>query len=658
VINTDIVGVSIDRGQHTVLVVDDNPVTRYSTGRVLRAAGFKTVEAASGQEALDQTKANNISAVVLDVHLPDFDGFEVCRRLRAEPETAVVPVIHLSATYLEDRHKVAGLNSGADAYITHPAEPPILVATVQALVRARMAEEQVRRSEAKFRAIYARAESGIALIDAAGRFVELNPALMKMLGRPDAEVVGRRISEFAAPESEQTLRERTEGESTVNEFGRELLTIRRPDGTDAHVELSLSPYGEPGLRVAIVSNVSDRVALEQQRQQLLEREQAARMMAERHSQTKDDFVAVLSHELRNPLNAMLMGIHVLQRRNISDEVAQGLKMIERNANTQARIIADILDLSRLNSGKLMLERSMVDAAGIVRATVDGMQPAFDERRVSVHCDLDSGAGPAWIDATRFQQILWNILTNAVKFSYPGGRVVVLLTRDDTLLQLVVRDYGQGIDPAFIGMVFEKFSQGLAPGNLSQGGLGLGMSIVKHLVELHGGTVRAESEGAGTGATFTVALPLTAHRADIPRSDFADSSKRVLDSDIQGLSILVVEDDEQAREMLSLILRERGAHVATASDYATALEAFDAAAPAVLVSDIGLPGRDGYDLVREIRQRESAGTSRRPLCAIALTAFGRPEDKSMAIAAGFDLHMSKPLKAYQLVTAIAQLSSPA
>ncbi|MFO0745453.1 MAG: ATP-binding protein [Myxococcota bacterium] len=493
--DTDVVAASIERQNHTVLVVDDNPTTRYATGRALRAAGFKTAEAATGQEAL-ALAAGDVSAVILDVHLPDIDGFEVCRRLRAVPSTAVLPVIHLSAMYVENKHKVVGLDAGADAYLTHPADPPILVATVQALVRARLAEDELRRSEAKFRAIYTQAESGIALIDAGGRIAEANPAMQKMLGRSHDQIAGRSLGDFAAPGQAPTMHVAPAGSEPGAASRREVFAVLRPDGTELYLEWSISPHIEPGLRVGVFANVSARRALEAQRDALFEREQAARIAAERHSRTKDDFIAVLSHELRNPLSAMLMGVQMLQRRGVAPEVGKGLAVIERSVKSQARIISDILDVSRLNSGKLALERGMVDPAALMLTTIDGMRATIDEHRLRIVTDLDAAHEPVWIDATRIQQVLWNILSNAVKFSQPDGEIRVRMTRDDDSLCVSIQDFGRGIEPAFLGTIFDKFAQVASPENRAHGGLGLGLAIVKQLVELHGGTVRADSEGLG------------------------------------------------------------------------------------------------------------------------------------------------------------------
>lgn len=649
----DVVSITIDRADHTVLVVDDNPATRYSTARTLRAAGFKTEEAASGTEALSKSE-NNISAVVLDVHLPDIGGFEVCRMLRAKPKTAVVPVVHLSATYVEDRYKVAGLNSGADAYLTHPAEPPILIATVQALVRARLAEEQLRKSEAKFRAIYTQAETGIALVDSAGTIVEANPALVRMLGRAPEEVIGHKVFELAPAHWQAAVRALVEQDELPARQWREAFALALPDGEEVHLEWTMSPHIEPGLRVGVVSNISARKKLEEQRESLLEREKAARTSAEQHSQTKDNFIAVLSHELRNPLNAMLMGLHVLFKRGGTPETMTGLRMIERNVQAQARIISDILDVSRINSGKLTLNRELIDPAAVLSSALDGMKEAVEQRRLAVTLDAGSAHELVWLDATRFQQMFWNIFNNAIKFSEPGGIVEASLKRVDDSLVLAVRDYGKGIAPEFLLTIFDKFSQGATPGNRAHGGLGLGMAIVKHLTELHGGSVVVESEGPGKGTTVTLTIPALA--APLHGEDLSvDSALLDPDSNLTGLLILVVEDEPQNREMLTLILRDRGATVVTAQDYEEAIQALDDKWPAILVSDIGLPGRDGYDLVRELRRRESVSGLPRRLPAIALTAFGRQQDIERALEAGFDAHLAKPLRAHDLVTRINALA---
>ncbi|MES2938672.1 MAG: response regulator [Pseudomonadota bacterium] len=653
-IDTDVIHTTIDRAAHTVLVVDDNPATRYATARVVRAEGFATQEAASGMEALAMAMAG-VSAVVLDVHLPDIDGFEVCRRMRAHPRSSLLPIVHLSATYIRPEDRVTGLNAGADAYMVHPVEPAVLVATLQALIRARSAEDALRRSEMRFRAIYDQADSGIALLDAQGCFADVNPALQRLLGRPAHELLGQPVRAFAAPGQAADVDRLLSGPSADGEPARSEFPLLRPGGAPVYLEWSVSSHAEPGLRIAVAIDVSQRHELERRRLDVLEREQAARAVAERHSRTKDDFIAVLSHELRTPLNAIMGWVHVLKRRGAAPEAIRGLDAIERNVKTQARIISDILDVSRINSGKLRLDREPIDPAELIASSLASVTDEAAEKRVRIRTDVGQAHGPAWLDPARFQQIFWNLMTNAIKFSHPDGEVEVLLRRDGERLDLTVRDHGVGIAPEFIGHMFDRFAQSDAPGNRAHGGLGLGLAIVKHLAELHGGSVQASSDGLGHGTTMRVELPVqgTAPEAVHAPSAREDSDGASSERALQGLDVLLVEDDAEATEMMIVVLADRGARVRCARSFDTAVEAMQAAWPDVLVSDIGLPGRDGYELARQARLMQPPGAARR-LPAIALTAFTRPEDREKAEQSGFDMHLSKPLQPQKLVNAIGEL----
>jgi PAS domain S-box-containing protein len=653
-IDTDVINATIDRSVHTVLVVDDNPATRYSTARVIRAAGFRTAEAASGGEALELI-AQGVSGVVLDVHLPDIDGFELCRMIRAKPATASLPVVHLSAEYVRSEDRVTGLNAGADGYMVHPVEPAVLVATMQALIRARTAEDELRKSEQRFRAIYDQAQSGIALLDGQGRFEDVNPAMLRMLGRTREEMVGRPLSDFVPPEWKAFIGAQIGHPSDEHTPWRGEFPLLAADGRPVRLEWNVSSHAQPGVRIAIALDISERYELEQRRRDLLEREQAARRSAERHSRTKDDFIAVLSHELRTPLNAIIGWVHILKRRGSTPEGAKGLDAIERNVKTQARIISDILDVSRINSGKLRLDREWTEPAELVVSSIDALSGSIDEKRIRVDAKVQGAHAPAFLDPARFQQIFWNLMTNAIKFSPEGGRIVVDLQRTGDRLRLEVRDFGQGISAEFLPQLFDRFTQSDAPGNRRHGGLGLGMSIVKHLVDLHGGEVSAASEGVGRGTLVRVELPVESQADTVSPVDAPDTDGGVDDEDsaaVHGLDVLVVEDDREASEMMTVVLSDRGARVRIAVDYDSALRAVQQAWPDVLVSDIGLPGRDGYELVRSVRELERE--RRAPhLQVIALTAFARAEDRDKTLAAGFDLHLSKPLKPHQLLEAIAR-----
>jgi PAS domain S-box-containing protein len=645
--DTEVLNVTIDRARHTVLVVDDNAATRYSTGRVLRAAGFPILEAASGTEAI-ALSAQGVSAVVLDVHLPDIDGFSVCRAIRARPATQTLPVVHVSATHVASEDRITGLNAGADAYMVHPAEPAVLVATIQALIRARTAEEKLRRSEQRFRAIYDRAQNGIALLDPEGRVADANPAMLGILGRSRDEVIGRALSEFAPADWREHAAAASVEHSWHGEFPLEGL-----GGVPMFLDWNVSEPIDEGLRVAIATDVSERRELDMRRREVLEREQAARATAEQHSRTKDDFIAVLSHELRTPLNSIVGWVAIMMRRNPSPEALKGLQAIERNVKAQARIISDILDVSRINSGKLQLEREEVVPHEVVSNGIAALQASVAEKSIQLDVDLSQAQGTAWMDPHRYQQIFWNLITNAIKFSQRGGTVRVRLRRTGDRLVLAVQDEGEGIAPAFLPRLFDRFSQSASPGNRRHGGLGLGLSIVKHLVDLHGGTVTAHSEGLGTGTTITVDIPVV-HTADAERADFSRTEggpEAETPDPLEALDILVVEDDPGAAEMLSVVLSDRGAVVRTAADAPSALEALGEQWPDVLISDIGLPGRDGYELIRAVRALAPPSDKPNKLPAIALTAFARPEDRKRALDAGFDMHVPKPLKPLTLVNAV-------
>ncbi|MFM9924361.1 response regulator [Variovorax sp. H27-G14] len=651
-----LINTSIDRSRHTVLVVDDNPTTRYTTARVIRAAGFETREAGTGGEAL-ALASQHISAVVLDVHLPDFSGFEVCRELRIKPATSTLPVVHLSATFVRNEDKVAGLNAGADAYLVHPVEPPVLIATLQALIRARMAEEKQRSSEARFRAIYDHAPTGMALIDVDGRFADVNPAMVAMLGQSRDALIGQPVSAFAPAEWTAFVKVHTAGTQPPAASWKGEFPLLRQDGSWIRLEWTMSGPIEPGLRVGIALDVSERFELEGRRREVLEREQAARVSAERLSRTKDDFVAVLSHELRNPLNAIGGWVHVLKVGNRSPEqMEKGLNAIDRSVKAQTRLIADILDVSRISSGKLRLHREWAEPRGLVSSAVEALTAPAAAKRLDIVFERQEADPPAWLDATRFQQIVWNLVSNAIKFSAEGGRIVIELRREGELLDLSVQDFGRGIRADFLQHLFDRFSQSDSPDNRFHGGLGLGLSIVKNLAELHGGSVSAHSAGEGQGATLRVVLGVVpSEDSPLVLLDTLDAAAARpaahADRVLAGLDVLVVEDNADASEIMTVVLADAGATVRLGTDVESALALFEHKWPDVLISDIGLPGRDGYDLIREVRQREQALGKPR-LFSVAHTAFTRPQDHAKATEAGFDAHLGKPLQPHALLALIS------
>ncbi len=400
-----------------------------------------------------------------------------------------------------------------------------------------------------------------------------------------------------------------------------------------------------------------------EREQLLESERAARGEAERASRTKDEFLATLSHELRTPLNAILGWTQVLRKtKGIPDDATNALTVIERNARSQAQIIADLLDMSSIISGKVRLDVQRTDLAPVISATVETVRPAALAKNIRLQVVLDPMAGPVRADPSRLQQVLWNLLTNAVKFTPKDGRVTITLVRVNSHLEIEVADNGEGIDPAFLPHMFDRFRQADPSTTRVHGGLGLGLSIVKQLVELHGGSISVKSAGRGQGAAFRITLPLMAPadesivpsdlRAHPARSSSAPDIATLIATDLSGVRVLVVDDEADARSLIKRLLQDCNAVVNTAASAAEALQAVGRDEPDVIVSDIGMPGEDGFSLIRRVRAMngKSAATP-----AIALTAYARIEDRVKAIQAGFQLHLSKPVEPVELVTMVESLA---
>ncbi|HEX4386529.1 MAG TPA: ATP-binding protein, partial [Myxococcales bacterium] len=365
------------------------------------------------------------------------------------------------------------------------------------------------------------------------------------------------------------------------------------------------------------------------------------------SRLKDEFVSTLSHELRTPLTAILGWTHILGSGRPSDERLQkGVSVIERNARAQAQLIDDLLDLSRVVTGKMRLAVRELSPIEVVEAALETVRPSADVKGIRLQPVLDPAAGPLLGDPDRLQQIVWNLLSNAVKFTPKGGRVQVRLMRVASHVEIEVADSGQGITPEFLPHVFERFMQADASASRTHGGLGLGLAIARHLAELHGGTLEARSGGPGQGATFTLKVPLSATRAASaavhPAANGRGVAQRSATDALQGAQVLVVEDSQDARELLVEVLREAGATVSAASNAADALTALARGAPDLLVSDIGMPGGDGYSLIREVRKNHPA------LPAVALTAYARNEDRAKAISEGFDVHLPKPIDPGELI----------
>ena len=408
----------------------------------------------------------------------------------------------------------------------------------------------------------------------------------------------------------------------------------------------------------LLEDVSDRLASEAELRRQIVAQRQARATAEKALRAKDDFLSTLSHEIRTPLNAVLGWARILLARPEVDRdiLDRALHVIERNAVAQAKMIDDMLDMARIVAGKLRLERELVDLLSVVLAAVDVVMPAANAKRIAVRTRLDRDTPRVLGDHDRLQQVVWNLLSNAVKFTEEGGAIDVRLEASGRSARILVGDTGRGIATEFLPHVFERFRQDDASSTRRHGGLGLGLALVRELVELHGGTVEATSEGTGKGATFTIQLPAVSspeqRRSNLDVSSTEDSAA----ASLVGVQVLLVEDEPDARDLVVTALACRGAVVSSVASAAEAIAALHAAAidalPDVLVSDIGMPNADGYDLIRQVRALEPARGGRLP--AIAVTGYATAEDAERAIAAGFQVHMSKPIDPSLLVSAVARL----
>jgi PAS domain S-box-containing protein len=534
-------------------------------------------------------------------------------------------------------------------------------------------DEPIEQMHARLAAIVATSDDAIVSKDLHGIVKTWNAAAERIFGYTAAEMIGRPITLLVPadrPNEENEILERLKRGERVDHF--ETVRVRK-DGRRIDVSVTISPIKNAQGQVVGASKIARDISTLKQilaeRERLLARERAARQEAERAGRAKDEFLATLSHELRTPLNAILGWAHILRAGGVPpQDLAAGLETIERNARVQTQLIEELLDMSRIISGKLRLDVQPVDLQMVIGEVVESMRPAADAKGIKLYKVLDPSAASINGDPNRLQQVLWNLLSNAIKFTPKGGNVQVFLRRVNSHVEVSVSDTGQGIRPDFLPHLFNRFSQADASSTRRHGGLGLGLAIVKHLVELHGGSVRAASPGEGQGSTFMIDLPLSsvrerpAEKTVKPDAAGADAaavetyvvSEREAGVDLSGVTVLVVDDEADARLLVRRVLESHHARVVLADSAAAGLEALERERPNVLVCDIGMPDVDGYELLQRVRSLPGEGGGRR-LPAVALTAMARSEDRRRALLAGFQLHVAKPVEPVELVVAVANLA---
>jgi signal transduction histidine kinase len=509
-----------------ILLVDDNEGTRFAFSRMLQSAGFRVTEAATGRDALRLAREMP-DLVVLDIRLPDMSGYDVCRHIKSSEETAGIPVLHVSASFVRAEDQVFGLEGGADGYLTEPVDKTVLVATVRALLRARRAEAEAKRS---------------------------------------------------------------------------------------------------------------------------------REEAERANKAKDQFLAVLSHELRTPLTPVAMAVAALETEpNLPARVRDDLAMIRRNIALEVRLIDDLLDLSRIVNGKLRLVTQDVEVHVLLTGVVDMVREDVRSKRLRIDWDLKAASDGIKGDAARLQQVFWNVIKNAIKFTAFGGTVTIRTWNDASQRLFVeVADTGVGIEPQILPHIFRAFDQGEGEATRNFGGLGLGLSISKAIVEMHGGTILARSEGKDRGAAFTIDLPVNGVNTDVRQSDRRVEAKGAPQPGARpaAVRVLLVEDHADTLKILQRLLEMNGYAVAAATTVESATRLCEAQDFDVVVSDIGLPDATGHELMRALKER------RPEMLGIAMTGYGMEQDVQNSLDAGFTTHITKPIDVETLDLVIRRMTNRA
>jgi len=503
--------------------------------------------------------------------------------------------------------------------------------------------------------------------DVQGHITFMNPVAQALTGWIQAEAQGQQLSEVFKIINEET---RQEVEQPVAKVIREGMVLGlanhtiliSKDGTERPIDDSGAPIrddqGEINGMILIFRDISERQHLEKEREQLLFSAQTARAQAEAANRTKDEFLATVSHELRTPLNAILGWSSLMRTRKLDESnIAHALETIERNARSQNKLIEDLLDVSRIITGKMRLELRVIDIVSVVEAALDAVRPTAEAKGVRLQSILDPLVGPVEGDPNRLQQVVWNLLSNAIKFTPKGGRVLIQLKSVNALAEITVTDTGAGIHQEFLPYIFDRFRQADSTSTRVHGGLGLGLAIVRHLAELHGGTVHAHSLGEGQGATFTVQLPIMAvyQKTDAAKhAQPATEGELSLEfhSSLKGVRVLVVDDESDTRALITAILEQCGASVRAVGSTAEALAAIERERPDVLVSDIQMPVEDGYTLMRKVR---AMNQGRGNIPAAALTAYARVEDRMRALLEGYQIHLPKPVEPNELIAVVATLA---
>jgi len=650
----------------SILIVDDSPEKIVALESILDELGQDIVKAASGREALRHLLTRDFAVILLDVRMPVMDGFETAALIRERARSEHTPIIFVTA-FPDETHVARGYSLKAVDYIFTPVVPDVLRTKVAVFADLHQMTAQVKRQAESLR------QRAAQLHRLSTASLEINGAqslddMVKVVADSAREILGvpravatarvhdRRIHRATSPAALAAPLDGAENDlvmSIVRSTNFLAVPLTRRDGRNmGELQVSGKPHG------AFTEEDED-ILVQLAQMTSIAVENTLYGELREANRLKDEFLATVSHELRTPLSAMLSWVWMLRRGGLDAEgAARAIEAIERNVKAQTRIVEDLLDVSRIVTGKLRLDTRLVDLGPIIEMTTDSITPAAEAKGITVRSSIDGATPPVLGDAIRLQQLVWNLLTNAIKFTSAGGRVDVVLATSGAEVEVRVSDTGIGISQDFLAYVFEPFRQADGSSGRKSGGLGLGLAIVRHVAELHGGRVEARSAGEDQGSTFVLTLPVATGREAIeeltPSPPSAETAAPRTAVSLAGSSVLVVEDEADTREALALILAQAGATVTSTSTAAQALDAVAAARPDILLCDIGLPTEDGYVLIRKLRALTAEQGGATP--AVALSAFAQATDRARALAAGFDTHVAKPIDPDRLLRTLARALS--
>ena len=650
----------------SILIVDDSPEKIVALESILDELGQDIVKAASGREALRHLLTRDFAVILLDVRMPVMDGFETAALIRERARSEHTPIIFVTA-FPDETHVARGYSLKAVDYIFTPVVPDVLRTKVAVFADLHQMTAQVKRQAESLR------QRAAQLHRLSTASLEINGAqslddMVKVVADSAREILGvpravatarvhdRRIHRAISPAALAAPLDGAEDDlvmSIVRSTNFLAVPLTRRDGRNmGELQVSGKPHG------AFTEEDED-ILVQLAQMTSIAVENTLYGELREANRLKDEFLATVSHELRTPLSAMLSWVWMLRRGGLDAEgAARAIEAIERNVKAQTRIVEDLLDVSRIVTGKLRLDTRLVDLGPIIEMTTDSITPAAEAKGITVRSSIDGATPPVLGDAIRLQQLVWNLLTNAIKFTSAGGRVDVVLATSGAEVEVRVSDTGIGISQDFLAYVFEPFRQADGSSGRKSGGLGLGLAIVRHVAELHGGRVEARSAGEDQGSTFVLTLPVATGREAIeeltPSPPSAETAAPRTAVSLAGSSVLVVEDEADTREALALILAQAGATVTSTSTAAQALDAVAAARPDILLCDIGLPTEDGYVLIRKLRALTAEQGGATP--AVALSAFAQATDRARALAAGFDTHVAKPIDPDRLLRTLARALS--